>query len=236
MLVAPGFIKSNARDTAQVGLYQSLHGQRAFLFSASSRRRSSTAQLSPVRCVHRAMMHMLCVKTKFCSTAWVMKHLCQLHSLLHGIRYHKAPCKCVLLLPQICKDMKSKAIVLTSHALLVLLLSCSLQTSAMQYSSKSLWSDWLSVLERVMAKLLVNAVPADYYAEQLVALALKDHMPRLVRLWKDIMICDVWCSRCTCTYTNAAHIDSATLRQYVSACMITMLDAELHLDVELPLQ
>eukprot|EP00878_Enallax_costatus_P046984 GHUV01057330.1.p1 GENE.GHUV01057330.1~~GHUV01057330.1.p1 ORF type:complete len:121 (+),score=20.92 GHUV01057330.1:465-827(+) len=46
------------------------------------------------------------------------------------------------------------------------------------YCSKSLWCNWLSVLESCMAKLLVNAVPAEYYAETLVAVALRRQMPR----------------------------------------------------------
>jgi hypothetical protein len=52
------------------------------------------------------------------------------------------------------------------------------QDTALNYSSTSLWGNWLEVLEAAMAKLLVKAVPAQHFAEQLVATALQPRMPR----------------------------------------------------------
>ncbi|WIA36243.1 hypothetical protein OEZ86_007575 [Tetradesmus obliquus] len=50
--------------------------------------------------------------------------------------------------------------------------------TAQSYSRSSLWGNWLEVLEAAMAKLLVKAVPAQHFAEQLVATALQPQMPR----------------------------------------------------------
>jgi hypothetical protein len=52
------------------------------------------------------------------------------------------------------------------------------QDTALNYSSTSLWGNWLEVLEAAMAKLLVKSVPAQHFAEQLVAAALQPRMPR----------------------------------------------------------
>lgn len=54
----------------------------------------------------------------------------------------------------------------------------SLQDTAQSYSRSSLWGNWLEVLEAAMAKLLVKAVPAQHFAQQLVATALQPQMPR----------------------------------------------------------
>ncbi|KAF6266073.1 hypothetical protein COO60DRAFT_1697448 [Scenedesmus sp. NREL 46B-D3] len=50
--------------------------------------------------------------------------------------------------------------------------------AALTYSSSSLWGNWLDVLEAATAKLLVKAVPAQHFAQQLVAAALQPQMPR----------------------------------------------------------
>jgi hypothetical protein len=53
-----------------------------------------------------------------------------------------------------------------------------LQDTALNYSGSSLWGNWLEMLEAAMAKLLVKAVPAQHFAQQLVATALQPRMPR----------------------------------------------------------
>jgi hypothetical protein len=132
MLVAPGFIQSNARVTAKV--------------SSPSSSNAAVPKVTPA-----------CSRYSF-SYYW-QEHQFSLNTPLPG-------------------DISNVVGLLMAFLHPSTVCMFALQGTALHYSSNSLWGNWLDVLEAAMAKLLVKAVPAQHFAQQLVATALQLRMPR----------------------------------------------------------